>query len=422
MRLRHFPLCVFLAASLLFTAPAVAAEDAELRLLDVAVYGDGVSGVSMVYDTDPSLVQVDVWMPGFPYVDLLVSNEDGLPLDYALNGSTVTVDIIGSTEVNAVYLSSGLTSKAGSVWTLNVSSPVTVEVTLPTGSTIIGLSMLPIMIEQLEGVTVLRMLPGDISVQYITTVFDSRSSAEEAVTNATAIIQGLLDEGVKLTDAVDLLEQANSALEQQMYSDAITLAAQAQDAATQTYNEYTEAEEALTSAMEAVTLAESEGRSEGLDVAEGLLEEANALFSMGDYASARGMADQCLAAAEGSTKPERSTLTYLAVASLGLAVIVAVVRLRKGSEKHVTETPGVIDVEAIFTEFPELRMDDRELIRFLAESGGELFANEIRERFEIPRTSAWRMIRRLSGMGILEERKVGGQSLVSVSETWRRRG
>jgi len=65
-------------------------------------------------------------------------------------------------------------------------------------------------------------------------------------------------------------------------------------------------------------------------------------------------------------------------------------------------------------------MDDREVIRYITESGGELFSNEIRERFDIPRTSAWRMLRRLQGLEILEERKVGGQSLVSIHSRYRR--
>jgi len=79
-----------------------------------------------------------------------------------------------------------------------------------------------------------------------------------------------------------------------------------------------------------------------------------------------------------------------------------------------------VDLEAIFRDHPTLRMDDREVIRYITESGGELFSNEIRERFDIPRTSAWRMLRRLQGLEILEERKVGGQSLVSIHSRYRR--
>ncbi|MBN1682620.1 MarR family transcriptional regulator, partial [Candidatus Bathyarchaeota archaeon] len=79
-----------------------------------------------------------------------------------------------------------------------------------------------------------------------------------------------------------------------------------------------------------------------------------------------------------------------------------------------------INVEIIFSKNPDLRMDDKEVIRFIATSGGEVFANEIRDRFEIPRTSAWRMIRRLISLGIVEEKKIGGQSLIKITEKFRK--
>ena len=64
-------------------------------------------------------------------------------------------------------------------------------------------------------------------------------------------------------------------------------------------------------------------------------------------------------------------------------------------------------------------MGDREVVRYLAEFGGEAFAYEIRERFDLPRSSAWRLIRRLAGLEIVEEVKVGNQSLVKILEKYR---
>jgi len=77
-----------------------------------------------------------------------------------------------------------------------------------------------------------------------------------------------------------------------------------------------------------------------------------------------------------------------------------------------------VDLEVIFGDHADLRMDDREAIRFIAECGGEAFAFEIRERFDIPRSSAWRMIRRLVGMEVVEEVKVGNQSLIKIRKRY----
>ena len=79
-----------------------------------------------------------------------------------------------------------------------------------------------------------------------------------------------------------------------------------------------------------------------------------------------------------------------------------------------------IDLERLFDEHPELRMDDREVLKYLAENSGEAFAYDIRERFDIPRTSAWRMIQRLQRYEVVDERKIGGQSLIRIIEEYRR--
>ena len=79
-----------------------------------------------------------------------------------------------------------------------------------------------------------------------------------------------------------------------------------------------------------------------------------------------------------------------------------------------------IDLDMIFQKNPSLRVDDKEVLRFLSEHGGEAFANEIRDRFDIPRTSAWRMIRRLIDSGIVEEKKIGGQSLIYIVKKYGR--
>ena len=54
----------------------------------------------------------------------------------------------------------------------------------------------------------------------------------------------------------------------------------------------------------------------------------------------------------------------------------------------------------------------------MADNGGESFAAEIRERFKVPRTSLWRMIRRLEREEVAEVQNIGGQSLVRISSRY----
>jgi uncharacterized membrane protein len=82
---------------------------------------------------------------------------------------------------------------------------------------------------------------------------------------------------------------------------------------------------------------------------------------------------------------------------------------------------GEVDLDYLFDIHDDLREDDRDVIEFLAEKGGEAFAMEIRERFNIPRTSAWRLIKRLERYEIINERKIGGQTLVRIKDEYRER-
>ena len=88
----------------------------------------------------------------------------------------------------------------------------------------------------------------------------------------------------------------------------------------------------------------------------------------------------------------------------------SVSHLPESEEKKVT-------LEKIFNEH-NLRIEDREVLKFLAETNGEAFATEIRDRFDMPRSSAWRLIRRLVSLDIVEEVKIGNQSLVRVRDKY----
>jgi uncharacterized membrane protein len=77
-----------------------------------------------------------------------------------------------------------------------------------------------------------------------------------------------------------------------------------------------------------------------------------------------------------------------------------------------------VNQEKIFEDNPDLRLEDREVIKFLASNNGEAFATEIRERFDLPRSSAWRLIRRLVSLEIVEEVKIGNQSLIRLNKKY----
>jgi hypothetical protein len=71
-------------------------------------------------------------------------------------------------------------------------------------------------------------------------------------------------------------------------------------------------------------------------------------------------------------------------------------------------------VSNILTEKPHLRPEDQQVLKFLAENGGAVFESEIRSKFQIPKTTIWRLVKRLEREELIEIRKAGGQNLIKL--------
>jgi uncharacterized membrane protein len=65
----------------------------------------------------------------------------------------------------------------------------------------------------------------------------------------------------------------------------------------------------------------------------------------------------------------------------------------------------------------ELRPDDIKVIEFISEKGGKVLEPEIRTRFALPKTSAWRQIKRLERLGYVKVTKIGSQNQVELLKT-----
>ena len=68
----------------------------------------------------------------------------------------------------------------------------------------------------------------------------------------------------------------------------------------------------------------------------------------------------------------------------------------------------------ILTEKPHLRPEDQQVLKFLAEKEGAVFESEIRIQFQIPKTTVWRLVKRLEREELIEIRKAGGQNLIKL--------
>jgi len=408
--------------AVLLTAQAVQAGSSYTpRELALTVYADGVVAVDYAVEVDPTRARVNLTLFGVQYLDLIVEDQDGLPLDYSTTEDGLTVDTLGSTSVFLSYLTPDLTDKSARIWVLSVSTPVSSSILLPESSTIVGLNVVPLSLGSLDGSPLLTMPAGDVEVDYIIGVVGTREHAMALIKDAESTIFAAKDGGVNVSEAESLLQQAYASLGEEDYVKAEQLAGRAKISALNAEAAASSAKEAIDSASTSVSTQGEEGRATGLEEAERLLKQAEDAYEAGDYAGAETLAEQAQSAAAEAAKAPSTPYTWFLVGAGGvmLALVAAVFTLRR---RRPVEGGLKVDLDAIFERNPHLRLDDREVIRFLAGSGGEAFATEIRERFGIPRTSAWRMIRRLQREGIVEVREIGGQSLVRIRSNYRAEG
>lgn len=110
------------------------------------------------------------------------------------------------------------------------------------------------------------------------------------------------------------------------------------------------------------------------------------------------------------------------IAAAGVIAAVLMKRSKKSSPKIISETTKQeplekpLDVNTIFERIPELREDDKQLISFISENGGQAYESELRKKFLQPRTTMWRAVKRLERYGIVEIEKKELQNLVKLKK------
>lgn len=418
---------LILAFSLII--PRADAENYTQEDLTFNIYSDGYVSVIYTVKVDPTVESINLTLFGSEFQYLIVEDQDGLPLDFSLNNGTVTVFSLGAMLVRFSYETFDLTSKSYNIWTFYVQTLIPTSILLPENSTVVGLNILPTSIESLNGHPMITMPPGSIRISYILSVIGSKENSLSAIKDAEQTIISYKEKGINVVQAETTLQLAKDAYSKRMYVEAENFANLAKSQAVESYNKATSAKQAIDIASEMIETARSEGRLEGLDEAGGLLNKALESMSLKDYSSAESYALQAQNAAAKAKLQTQFPIIPIAIISVSILIALTLIIWRRRQLKPSTlrelkspgsaEPKGKVDLNLIFEQKKNLRLEDKEVLKFLAESDGEAFASEIRERFEIPKTSVWRLIRRLQKEGIVEIRNVGGQNLVRIKAKYR---
>jgi uncharacterized membrane protein len=145
--------------------------------------------------------------------------------------------------------------------------------------------------------------------------------------------------------------------------------------------------------------------------AEAILQTAETAYSNGNYALAEQLANEALELAYDLQDQAQSFPTPLLLLVSGSAVSAVLgfflVRRVRGEK---------IDVEAVLREYPWLRTDQREVIRFLAEKRDGIFESDLRNAFDLPKSTMWRLIKRLEDEDIVTVRQLRGQNYIELKK------
>jgi len=127
--------------------------------------------------------------------------------------------------------------------------------------------------------------------------------------------------------------------------------------------------------------------------------------------------------------PVQPTIDIFTLALIGVpiaaAITGAVIMIKRKQAKslaviqtEVTSKSNTdsLDPETIFSLRPLLREDDKEIIKFISENGGQALESELRKKFLQPRTTMWRAVKRLERQEIIEITKKDLQNLVKLKK------
>ena len=72
------------------------------------------------------------------------------------------------------------------------------------------------------------------------------------------------------------------------------------------------------------------------------------------------------------------------------------------------------NIENILNSRADMHEDDKEIVRFISQNGGEVLESDLRKKFLQPRTTMWRAVKRLERQGLIEITKKDLQNLVKI--------
>ena len=347
-------LLVFLILSPVIT---IRAQDYTSNNLTIDIFPDGSVNIDYRIEPDPTLARVNVSLIGNNYGDLLATDQDGIILDWDLIGEGIEVDSIGAEELTISYSSSSLTNKNGSTWTISIDSPAPTLYIIPSYAVLTGLDPTPSSIVFIDLRAAITMPQGSNTISYVLGTTGTKERAIVLLSQASRKIDEATQIGLEISSENNLFTQSTQAYETGSYSQSEQLSQQ--------------------------------------------------------------IIDQISISMILASESKNDNYTYLyALGSLiiiGVGGVLLYLRQKKDDKSPINDEAPHVDLDKVFKQKDHLRTDQKAVLRFIEESNGA-FITDVRERFDIPKSSAWRMVKRLEEEGVVIVSKVGRETYLQLRE------
>ena len=375
---RQTTFVVFIAVTLLLNITATVAQETDYQVesTDIQIYRDGLAHVTQIVSVDETIAAIFLPLLGSTASNYIVLDENQTVLDYEdPEGNNLTILTLGATTVSLQYDTHSLTSKAGEVWTINFDTPYNLTVQLPDESTVVYLSETPTEIDMENNR--LTLFPSQWEINY---VIPLNPPADFQISDLT-VTPAEVKAGEEVTISVKVTNIGGQ-------SDSYTVSLMV--------NQTTEQTKTVTLPAGASTITQFKITKQ----------------TLGTYSiEVEGLTDELTVskAPNGSGTSDGFPVEYITAVLVAVVAIIVVVFFLLKKRKPNAET--------IMKLHPQLNKEEKDVIQFLAENEGKAFESQIRERFpEIPRTSLWRLVRRLEKLEIIKVKKIGLENQVELKK------
>ncbi|HET7148411.1 MAG TPA: hypothetical protein VFI73_07925 [Candidatus Nitrosopolaris sp.] len=430
--------------------------------LFIALFSDGTALVEQDVVLNPTNSNTVVGLYGSSIDGLNVMDYKGMSIGYQTGQQPgeLIINSSGISNARLSYETPDLVNKQGRVWTFSFNSTTGFSLKLPTNSTIIDLGkQFPASVTQIGEQGLLTFQPGHIQLSYVIGYLGTEAQSSASIESAIIAIKdaGNRYPGIITADAQNLLRQALMAKATKKYSDAEKFSAEANNLTLNITRDYVASQNAITTGQMEVQKAAISGHDSR--AASALLSQAKNEFSKGHYSRVKTLVDELtisIGTNASNPFPLFGIIGAIAVASVIAVLVFRKKKIRKrlrleieqdsdrgplsktpshiaappqpssfptGSppvEEQIRPVPSAEQTELsravtqILTARPYLRPEDQIVLKYLAEKDGAAFESEVRNKFLLPKTTIWRLVKRLEREELIEIRKAGGQNLIKL--------